>query len=100
MGKMTEKIYNNQKEDEDVRKRCSEKIKNDNELYNYIMRMHYTAYIMFFLGQLLIFVGIIGKNNLVERVIIGVIAIIVSAIIMWVAYYRNFIKPLKQNKEK
>ncbi len=55
---------------------------------------------MFFLGQLLIFVGIIGRNNLVERVTIGIIAIIVSAIIMWVAYYRNFIKPLKQNKEK
>ncbi len=40
MEKMTEKIYNNQKEDEDVRKRCSEKIKNDNELYNYIMRIY------------------------------------------------------------
>lgn len=97
MEKMTEKIYNNQKEDEDVRKRCSEKIKNDNELYNYIMRIYiYNV----FLGQLLIFVGIIGRNNLVERVTIGIIAIIVSAIIMWVAYYRNFIKPLKQNKEK
>ena len=92
------KIYNAQKEEEDVRKRCFEKIKNDNELYNHIMQMQ-TICMMFSLIPLIICVGLICTNEVVERFGVGILGIIFYVTPMW-AYYRSFIKPLKQNKGK
>ena len=92
------KMYNAQKEEEDVRKRCFEKIKNDNELYNHIMNM-YTIGIMFSLVALINCVGLICTKEVVERLGTGILGILIYVTTMWI-YYRNFIKPLKQNKGK
>ena len=92
------KVYNAQKDEEEVRKRCLEKIKNDNELYNHIMQRH-TIWMMFSLISLMICTCLICTNEVVERLGLGILGIIFYVTAMWV-YYRNFIKPLKQNKRK